>query len=299
MARRITEVIRDSTLVTPPKWLPDNLHYAVITGSVAYAVSSDTSDMDVVGFCIPPKDMIFPHLRGEIPGFGQQTQRFEVWQQHHVVDPSSKQEYDFAIYSIVKFFQLVMENNPNMLDVVFVPQRCVLFASPVAQMIRDNRHLFLHKGSYHKMRGYAYSQLHKIGTKANSSNPKRQADIEKHGMDLKFAYHVVRLVLESEQILIEHDLDIEKNSEILKSVRRGEWSEEKLRAWFDSKERHLEELYARSTLRHDPDEESVRQLLMNCLEHHYGTIDDAVKRDVKVENILADLSKLVQKYGGA
>lgn len=295
MASRV-QLLKNKGLIKPPKWLPQNVHYEVIMGSVAYGVSSDTSDMDVMGFCIPPKDLTFPHLAGEIPGFGTQIQRFEQYQQHHVMDAESRQEYDFTIYSIVKYFQLCMENNPNMCDSLFVPNRCVLYASKIGQMVRDERRLFLHKGSYHKFRGYAYAQLHKIGTKANSQNPKRQASIDEYGYDVKFAYHVVRLALEGEQILVEHDLDIEKNREILKSIRHGAWSEEKLRGWFDEKERHLEELYTKSTLRNKPDEEFIKHLLMRCLEEHYGSLDAAVKREVPVEKMISELEAVLEKY---
>ena len=64
-------------LCTPPSFLPTNVHYETIMGSVAYGVSSDTSDMDVYGFAIPPKEIVFPHLAGEIMGFGRQKKRFE------------------------------------------------------------------------------------------------------------------------------------------------------------------------------------------------------------------------------
>lgn len=296
MARNIFEVLQDTTLCQPPKWLPHNLHYAVITGSVAYGVSSDTSDMDIVGFAIPPKEEIFPHLRGEILGFGNQIQRFNQWQQHHVYDASAKQEYDFTIYNIVKYFQLAMENNPNAVEILFVPQRCVLYCSPVAQMVRDNRKLFLHKGCYPKYRGYSYAQLHKIGTKSNSSNPKRQESIEKYGYDVKFGLHVIRLLLQCEQILVEHDLDIERDREVLKAIRRGEWSEEKLRNWFDEKEKHLEELYLKSDLQHSPDEEAIKDLLLKCLEHHYGSLDNAIKREVPVEKLLTEMQAVLDKY---
>jgi uncharacterized protein len=164
MSSRV-QLAKQKGLIAPPKWLPQNVHYEVLSGSVAYGVSSDTSDMDIIGFCIPPKEEVFPHLRGEIPGFGRQIQRFEQYQEHHIIDNEARQEYDFSIYSIVKFFHLCMENNPNMVDSLFVPQRCVLFASKIGQMARDRRKIFLHKGSYHKFRGYAYSQLHKIGNK--------------------------------------------------------------------------------------------------------------------------------------
>lgn len=295
MASRV-QLLKQKGLIAPPKWLPQNIHYEVMTGSVSYAVSSDTSDMDITGFCIPPKDDIFPHLRGEIPGFGNQIQRFDVWQQHHIKDKEARQEYDFSIYSIVKFFQLAMENNPNMLDIIFTPQRCVLYCSSIAQIVRDKRKLFLTKNSYHKLRGYSYAQLHKIGTKSNSSNPKRQADIEKFGFDTKFGYHIVRLLLQAEQILVEHDLDIERNAETLKAIRRGEWTEQKLRDWFDNKEKHLEGLYTLSNLRHSPDEEAIKDILMNCLEQHYGSLDNAVKREVPIDRMIAELKAVLERY---
>jgi len=296
MASRISETSKKG-LIHPPKWLPDNVHYEVITGSTAYAVSSDTSDMDVVGFCIPPKELIFPHLAGDIPGFGQQKQRFEQFQQHHVFDKDKNQEYDFTIYSIVKFFDLCMDNNPNMVDTLFVPQRCVLFASKIAQHVRDRRKMFLHKGSYHKFRGYAYSQLKKIESKSNSSNPKRQESIDKFGFDVKFAYHIVRLALEAEYILINHDLDIEANSEILKSVRRGEWSFEKINQWFNDKERALEELYSKSTLQNKPDEDAIKRVLLECLEMHYGSMDAAVVLNREGDHLAKEMISLLNKHG--
>jgi len=53
-------------LVKSPGFVPDTVQYETIMGSMAYGVSNDSSDMDIYGFCIPPKDVIFPHLRGEI-----------------------------------------------------------------------------------------------------------------------------------------------------------------------------------------------------------------------------------------
>jgi predicted nucleotidyltransferase len=153
--------------IHPPQWLPSNIHYEVIMGSEAYGVSSNDSDIDIYGFCIPPKDMIFPHLRGEIPGFGNQIKRFEQYQEHHIKDPYKGKEYDCSMYSIVKYFQLCMENNPNMIDSLFVPERCVLHITRIGQMIREKRKSFLHKGSKQKYIGYAYSSLHKAGNKTH------------------------------------------------------------------------------------------------------------------------------------
>lgn len=280
--------------INPPYWLPDNVMFEGMTGSVAYAVSNDMSDMDIVGFCMPPKEMVFPHLAGEIPGFGNQIQRFEQFQQHHI--KKDNREYDISIYSITKFFQLVMENNPNMIDVLFLPRRCVLHSTQMYEKIRDNRHIFLHKGSWFKFRGYSYSQLSKIRNKSNSSNPKRQASIQQFGFDCKFAYHVIRLMLEVEQILAEHDLDLQRNSDILKSVRAGEWTLDQITEWAENKEKSLETLYANSTLPARPNEAKIKTLLMECLEMHYGSLSTVIQVTPQVTNLVDDLRQLVEKY---
>lgn len=67
----------------------------------------------------------------------------------------------------------------------------MLHSTPVYETMRENRNLFLHKGSWHKFKGYAYSQLSKLEGKANRENPKRAADIVVYGYDTKFAYHIV------------------------------------------------------------------------------------------------------------
>jgi hypothetical protein len=86
----LLQKLLDKGLIQPPKFIPTNTHYLTIMGSVAYGVSSDTSDMDIYGWCIPPKEEVFPHLAGHIEGFGRQKQRFNQWQQHHVIDPDGQ-----------------------------------------------------------------------------------------------------------------------------------------------------------------------------------------------------------------
>ena len=283
-------------LIHPPKWLPNNTAMLVIMGSQAYGVSNDDSDQDIYGFCIPPKELVFPHLAGEIPGFGRQIQRFEVWQEHHIQNFAKEVEHDFAVYGIVKYFQLCMENNPNMIDSLFVPQNCVIHSTQIGLMVRENRKMFLHKGAWHKFKGYAYAQMNKIGQKANASNPKRQETIEKFGYDVKFAYHVVRLMNEVEQILVEGNLDLQRNREQLKSIRRGEWTLDQLKEYFTNKEHALETAYANSSLPHGPDEDRVKALLMSCLEQHYGSLSAAVSRVPSMDAMLLDIQTLVDKY---
>lgn len=286
-------------LATPPRWLPENLHYLTIMGSEAYGVSSGDSDKDLYGFCVPPKEMIFPHLTGAIPGFGRQPASFEQYQQHHVHDPSAAGgkgiTYDFSIYGIVKYFQLLMENNPNMLDSLFTPQSCVLHSTPMALMVRDNRQLFLHKGAYPKFKGYAYSQLHKMAIKQPQEGSKRAANVEEHGYDTKFAYHLVRLLNEVEQILMTGTLDLQQSREMLKEIRRGGWTEEQVRVYFSDKERQLDELYLTSELRPEPNEAEIKRLLVECLEHHYGSLAGCVVEPDAAWEALAQIGEIIAR----
>jgi predicted nucleotidyltransferase len=280
--------------INAPKFVYDNTHYEVIMGSVAYAVSNDTSDMDIYGFCIPHKEDIFPHLKGEILNFGTQKQRFEQYQQHHVKDSDSSKEYDITIYNIVKYFSLVMENNPNMIDSLFVTQRCILSCTPVAQLIRDKKDLFLHKGCFHKFRGYSYSQMHKMKSKEFAQSPKRKTEVEQYGYSLKFGYHVVRLLNECEQILEDGTLDLERSKEQLKSIRRGEWKIEDIENYFTEKEKYLTKLYEESKLRYSPDEEQIKQLLLNCLEMHYGSLEKAIYNPDKYKIAFENIRKIIE-----
>lgn len=347
-------------LISPPKWLPNSVQYEVIMGSLAYGVSNDNSDMDIYGFCIPHKDSVFPHLKGEIRGFGSQTDVFGQWQQHHIMSQDGTQEYDFAIYNIIKYFQLCMENNPNMIDSLFVPQRCIVHSTRIGNLVRDNRHLFLHKGAWHKFKGYSYSQLNKMQGKAlkkfvewckkheipynstiedfdnafhmeyndaiqmedelltslihldvdvlnegrchlkqctqNGVVSKRLDSVAEHGYDVKFAYHVVRLLNEVEQIMTEENIDLERCREQLKSIRRCEWTLEQIQDWFAQKEKSLGDLYNTSKLRHSPDEEAIKNLLMNCLEEYYGSLDKCIINPDKATQALKDIQKVVENY---
>lgn len=282
-------------LIKPPRFLKNNICYEVITGSVAYGTNlAEKSDFDIYGVGIPPREVIFPHTAGEIPGFGRQIKRFEQFLQHGI-DYHGQKEYDITVTSIVKYFQLCMENNPNMVDTLFVPQECITGMNAIGQMIRDSRKMFLHKGSYHKFRGYAFSQLHKMSS--NKRTGKRKEVHDQYGFDLKFAMHLVRLAYEAEQILSEGDLDLRRNSEHLKAIRRGDVSEAEIREWFSSKEKHLEELYRTSKIPHSPDEPAIKSLLMSCLEHHYGSLENVVDFPDKYKASLSEISAILSRVG--
>lgn len=294
----LLDKLKKKKLITPPKFLSSNTQALFIMGSSAYGVSTNDSDLDIYGWCIPPKSEIFPHLVGEIPGFGKQRARFEQYIQHGINDQDENKEYDITVYSIVKYFNLAMQGNPNMIDSLFVDDTCIIHSTPIYHKVRDNRHLFLSKIMWHKFKGYAYSQLHKASSKQAEPGSKRAALRELYGEDTKFLYHVVRLMSEVEQILSTGDLDLKEKGrrEHMKAVRRGEVSREDIAKWFASKEKDLETLYHKSTLPYSPRQEEIKELLLECLEMHYQSLDDAVVRENKHEIALNQIADIINKF---
>lgn len=297
----LIKALANKQLLRPPKWLPDNMCYATIMGSQAYGVSDESSDMDIYGFCMPPKRILFPHLAGVIPGFGDQGERFEQFQQIGVVDPDALggkgREYDITIYSIVRYFHLCMNMNPNMVDSLFTPANCVIQSTRVGNIVREARHDFLNKKCWHTFKGYAYAQLKKMSSKERTG--KRKETIEKYGFDVKFGYHVVRLIGEIEQILKEGDLDVQRDKERLKAIRRGEWSEERIKEYFAEQEKILEKAYNESELPYSPKdvEPKLKTLLINCIEEHYGSLEGCVVQPEVAVQALRDIQTIIDKVG--
>ena len=294
----VTQDLFSKGLIKPPRFVPANMIYETIMGSQAYGVSSDSSDRDVYGVCIPPKADIFPHLNGKIAGFGQPHHPFEHYQQAHIrgghANDSHAMDYDLSVYGIVRYFALCMEGNPNMLDSLFTAQDCVLHVTAVGTLIRENRQHFLHKGCWPKFKGYAYATLHKMRTK----NPigKRRILIDEFGYDVKYAYHIVRLLNECEQILTNRDIDLRLNREQLKAIRRGEMSEQEIFDWASDKERHLETLYHASTLPNAPDEAFLQGLLLRCLEEHFGSLENCIASPDAATNTIQAIQSILDQY---
>jgi hypothetical protein len=60
-----------------------------------------------------------------------------------------------------------MDNNPNMIDSLFVPRRCILHTTQIGEHVREYRKEFLTKGSWYSFKGYSYSTIQKIKNSTN------------------------------------------------------------------------------------------------------------------------------------
>lgn len=114
-----------------------------IAGSHLYGMATPESDMDTRGVCLPPQRvMLDPFMKFEIQdAFGDE---------------------DRTLYSLAKFFALCADNNPNILELLFVPEEYVLYQTKEWSKVVKHRHLFLSKNIKSRFLGYAMSQLKAI-----------------------------------------------------------------------------------------------------------------------------------------
>jgi predicted nucleotidyltransferase len=120
----------------------ENLIWKIISGSKAYGLDTPESDTDIRGiFIAPPEIQMSPFYRVE-----------------QVMSNTNDQQ----IYELKKFFSLLVDNNPNIIELLFVPERCILHKNPIMDCLLDNRMRFLSKKARHTFSGYAMSQLKRI-----------------------------------------------------------------------------------------------------------------------------------------
>lgn len=256
----------------PPDWLLPNLQFLCVSGSESYGCRTDMSDVDLTGIVIPPKQYIVPQEYGYIYGFDKFPE-FKSYQNHHIQDTDKNQEFDLNIFNIVNAVRLMANNNPNWVDTLFVPRRCIIYSTEIWEQILTHKHLFLSQETVAKYRGYSFSQMKKLDRVPIG---KRKESYDKHNLDLKFAYNIVRLNLSAEQIL-QGDLVLDRDREVFKSIRRGEWTLEQVKNWFFSQSEKLDRLQEKTTLPLKSDKVAIKQLLAKCLNLQYQNM-------VKVDN---------------
>lgn len=293
----LIQELEQQKLITPPYWLPANIGYLVIGGSESYGYSIDTSDKDIFGFCLPPRHVLFPWENGIIPGYGTQQVVFNDYENHHVKDERSQKQYDIKIYNIVKFAELLRQGNPNILDILFVPDNCILHITKSGIHLRNNRKLFLSKASVNKFVGFAWSHFKSMGT--TKKEGKRAELVAKFGYDVKDLACCFRIVSCLENILVTGDHNIQLCKDQCKAIRRGEWTLDQGKNWFGEKLESIEKAKHNSPLPDQVDELATKKVLIECLELHYGRLDSVIHTPERSKQMLREIAKIISEGHGA
>lgn len=116
------------------------LIYEVIAGSKAYGLDLPTSDTDIRGIFLLPNEWLLGNRRCE-----------------QINNPTN----DVVYYELNRFVHLLEQNNPNIIEELFVPSNKILFISDKMKPLYDNRERFLTTKCRNTFGGYSISQIKK------------------------------------------------------------------------------------------------------------------------------------------
>lgn len=199
-----------------------NLILKVQTGSHLYGTNTPDSDRDYIGIFIPNKEYVLGLERCEQVEFN--------------TNPSSsgkkntKKDVDCILYSLSKFIHLAIQNNPNILEVLFTPQKNIIHINEYGRRLLQAAPFFVSRRIEHTFLGYAHSQRYKLENKKYEGT--RQELVNKYGYDVKYAYHLLRLLKEGWEIARNGNLKLPlQDKNFLQKVKTGQMRlEEVLRA---------------------------------------------------------------------
>jgi len=118
------------------------LLYEYIRGSQAYGLALPTSDEDHGGVFI------------------MQTDDF-LGMKEYKLEEVADERHDNVWYELGKFVELLCNANPNILEALFVPERCVLYMHPLFKVFYENRDMFVTQKCFKSFVGYANEQIEK------------------------------------------------------------------------------------------------------------------------------------------
>jgi len=226
-------------------------------GSIAHGTYQKTGidDKDVMGICIPPKEYILG------------LKRFEQYEKQ-------EEDLDLLIYDIRKYFRLLLNNNPNVLSLLWLRQEHYIKKTDWGQMLIDNRDIFLSKRCYKTYTGYAYSQLRRM-TSGNIYSgymgKKRKALVDKLGFDGKNASHLIRLLKTGIELLITGEVNVFRhdNQELI-AIKNGEWELDRIKKEANNLFKLAAEAFVKSELPNEPDWNKANKLLIEIIEDFWN-----------------------------
>lgn len=119
----------------------DRIIFECVAGSHLYNLNNPKSDIDIRGIYVNPPS--------EYLGLSDP------------VNQVGDEKHDTTYYSLKRFFELAMNANPNIIELLFVPENHRKICAPVMDTLIANRDMFISKKCFHTHSGYAYSQIGK------------------------------------------------------------------------------------------------------------------------------------------
>jgi predicted nucleotidyltransferase len=258
-------------------------------GSVMYGTNvPGKSDSDFVGVFMPTEDYVLGLRNVEQVEF--RTNETSSGKRN------TAEDMDCTLYALPKFVQLLLNNNPNTLETLFVPENCQLYVHPLGQRLLSAKSLFLSKKAYHSFKGYSHSQVQRL-KRGELNETGRQELIKQFGYDVKMASHVLRLYLECNELLSTGRMTLPlKENQLVLTVKKGNWTREQFFEKCDELEKLCDELYKNTQLPNSPDHEGASKLLVEMTKEYNGYGDYKVRRPLRetVARLLRSLANHIE-----
>ena len=235
-----------------PDFILDNLIYLTIGGSRIYGAQGPKSDEDLYAVSVPSINAALPMMDGHIPGFGRPAKPWLQWQYH-------ANKKDYSCYSVVRFLDLCMNGNPNIIELLFSKEEHILKINEHGELLRQRRNMFITKRIFPKFIGFAVSKRKSMFKYTDDPNMP---------YNTKDAYHSARLLLELNQIMDTGTIrDLTKDADLLIRIREGREDAESTEIMIDmllEKARVFEK--TSTDLPNEPNEPYIRGMLVDILE---------------------------------
>ncbi|EJO5347271.1 nucleotidyltransferase domain-containing protein [Clostridium botulinum] len=138
--------------------LGNNIILLTTGGSYAYGTNVESSDLDIRGIA---------------------TERIEELIGLSSYEQFENKETDTTIYSLNKVIKLMLNNNPNIIELFGTKDDHLFICNKYGKLLKDNVNLFLCKKVIHSFGGYATAQLRRLqNALARDSYP--QSEKEQH-----------------------------------------------------------------------------------------------------------------------
>ena len=137
--------------------LGKNIILLGLGGSYAYGTNNENSDVDIRGCALNSKKDILTNMNFE-----------------QVTDEKT----DTTIYSFNKLISLLINVNPNTIELLGLKPDQYIYITPIGQELLDNKKMFLSKKCVHSFGGYANQQLYRL--KQLEKHSMGQSQLETH-----------------------------------------------------------------------------------------------------------------------
>jgi len=126
-------------------------------GSHLFGTDTVDSDLDLFGIFMPSEEIVYGFQQCNAVDLGT-TAKDDTGR-------NTKDAVDRKLHEFRKFVRLAMQNNPNILHVLFADEKNIVFKNEIGERLLNIAHVFPHKGAHHRFVKYADSQRHKMRIK--------------------------------------------------------------------------------------------------------------------------------------